>query len=275
MNLLNALIVFCLTLFRITTLSPQNVTIPDTNFKTNLVGNPAINTNGDTEIQVSEAVAFSATINCASLNIANLTGIEAFVNLTRLYCDSNPLLSSLDVTQNSNLTRLKCGTNQLSSLDLTQNTNLIYLDCYSNQLSNLDISNSNNSIITCFRTIINPNLTCIQVDDSTYSTNNWTNTDVIATFSTNCSVFSNVQTINKEINLRAYPNPTTKNIRLDFGKNYQAANIQVTNLTGQVILNRNLENVSSETLELKGAAGVYFVKIQTEEETAILKVIKE
>ena len=32
----------------------QNVNIPDANFKAYLVGNSAINTNGDTEIQVSE-----------------------------------------------------------------------------------------------------------------------------------------------------------------------------------------------------------------------------
>ena len=37
----------------------QNVNIPDTNFKAFLVGDTAINTNGDTEIQVSEANIFS------------------------------------------------------------------------------------------------------------------------------------------------------------------------------------------------------------------------
>ena len=35
----------------------QNVNIPDANFKAYLVGNTAINTNGDSEIQVSEANA--------------------------------------------------------------------------------------------------------------------------------------------------------------------------------------------------------------------------
>jgi hypothetical protein len=42
----------------------QNVNIPDANFKAYLVGNTAINTNGDTEIQVSEATAFTGTIYC-------------------------------------------------------------------------------------------------------------------------------------------------------------------------------------------------------------------
>jgi hypothetical protein len=39
-------------------LTIKNVNIPDANFKAYLVGNKAININGDTEIQVSEASAF-------------------------------------------------------------------------------------------------------------------------------------------------------------------------------------------------------------------------
>ena len=38
----------------------QNVNIPDANFKAYLVGNTAINTNGDSEIQVSEAIIRSS-----------------------------------------------------------------------------------------------------------------------------------------------------------------------------------------------------------------------
>ena len=43
----------------------QNVNIPDANFKAYLVGNTLINTNADTEIQQSEATAFTGTINCS------------------------------------------------------------------------------------------------------------------------------------------------------------------------------------------------------------------
>ena len=49
----------------------QNVNIPDANFKAYLVGNALINTNGDTEIQVSEATAFSGSINCYNMNISD------------------------------------------------------------------------------------------------------------------------------------------------------------------------------------------------------------
>jgi len=66
------LILLCLPLMTL----GQNVNIPDTNFKAWLVGNNLINTNGDTEIQVSEATAFSGTINCSNMNISDLTGIS-------------------------------------------------------------------------------------------------------------------------------------------------------------------------------------------------------
>ena len=46
----------------------QNVNIPDANFKAYLVGNTAINTNGDAEIQVSEATTFNGLIYAHSFS---------------------------------------------------------------------------------------------------------------------------------------------------------------------------------------------------------------
>jgi hypothetical protein len=170
---------------------------------------------------------------------------------------------------------LYCDLNLLTSLSLSQNVNIEELYCSSNQLISLDLKNGNNTNFYDFYADNNPNLNCIQVDDSTYSTTNWTNIDATATFSTNCSVFSNINTLTKEINLTAYPNPTTKEITLNFGKLYQEAKIQVSNLTGQIVLNKTIKNNSTATLEIEGAAGVYFVTIQTEEGMTTLKIIKE
>jgi len=119
----------------------QNVKIPDQAFKACLIGDPAINTNGDTEISVAEARAFTGGIRCGSENISDLTGIEAFVNITALYCFNNQL-SSLDISKNTNLKVLACSSNQLNSLDISNNTALERLYCYNNQLSSLDTSNN-------------------------------------------------------------------------------------------------------------------------------------
>jgi hypothetical protein len=160
----------------------QNVNIPDVFFKAYLLGNTAINTNGDTEIQVSEATAFNGGIYCQSMSISNLTGIEAFTALFTLYCWGN----------------------QLSSLDVSQNTALTQLYCYSNQLTSLDVRNG---IITNFQFFYaqdNPNLYCIDVDDATWSTANWTiannNIDSQSYFSNNCPPSAiQEQTTNKEL----------------------------------------------------------------------------
>ena len=59
--------------------------------------------------------------------------------MTELSCYSNSL-SSLDVSNNTQLTGLWCGYNNLTSLDVSKNTRLNELYCYSNQLTSLDVS---------------------------------------------------------------------------------------------------------------------------------------
>jgi len=117
----------------------QNVNIPDANFKAYLVGNSAINTNADTEIQVSEATAFTGGVICLSQSITDLTGIENFVNITVLNVQDNQL-TSLDVSQNTALEALNCAQNNISVFNFNQNTTLQELYCNQNNLSALDLS---------------------------------------------------------------------------------------------------------------------------------------
>jgi len=200
----------------------QNVNIPDANFKAYLVGNSAINTNGDTEIQVSEASAFNGNILCTNMNISDLTGIEDFTVLNALYCGGNQL-TILDVSQNTflnelscddnNLTSLdvsnnigyfSCANNQLTSLDVSNNIDLGHFSCANNQLTSLDVRNGNNSNIFTFKVTNNPNLTCVNVDNVAWSTANWTvaygNIDPQNYFSNNCSPSAiEEHTTNKEL----------------------------------------------------------------------------
>ena len=167
----------------------QNVNIPDANFKAYLVGEPLINTNGDTEIQVSEAANFSGSIpSFNSLdfsNITDVTGIEYFTSLTGFYffgsqittlnlnnnsnlqhvwVANNLYLASLDLTGADSLISLNCSNNSLTSLDLSDAPALTWLDCRSNQLTSLDIRNGNNMNMTSINAIANYDLYCIDVD---------------------------------------------------------------------------------------------------------------
>jgi Leucine-rich repeat (LRR) protein len=324
------------------------VTIPDANFKAYLVGNTAINTNGDTEIQCSEASAFTSFISCNNLSITDLTGIEAFTSLDALYCDNNQLtsldlsqntvltilecennqlsninvtqnvqlvefkcngnqLTSLDISQNSALVTFRCSNNQLTSLDFTNNPFLIWISCannqiislditqntaitainvqdnllvgldasqnanvneiycYNNQLTSLNVANGNNLNVGLFAATGNPNLTCIKVDDASYSTTNWIDIDAGASFSENCGVGMNEITF-AEVSI--HPNPASSQITIDTDE--QIETIMIFNMYGSFVQQESTATFSIEELSL----GVYFANVQTSAGMACVRFVK-
>jgi hypothetical protein len=141
----------------------QNVNIPDANFKSYLLADAAINTNNDSEISVAEAQAFSGELLINGLSISDLTGIEEFINITRLDCYNNNL-TSIDVSNNLALTRLHCSDNQIETLDISANTSITDIQCHNNGvLYELNIANGNNSNINWMKAYGN-SLSCIQID---------------------------------------------------------------------------------------------------------------
>ena len=121
------------------------------------------------------------------LGISNLTGIAAFNSLTILYLDNN-LLTSLDVSSNTNLTHLFCENNQLTSLNVSNNPELNHLYCYGNLLTSLDVSNT--PCVGWAEPLFNgnPNLSCIQVDDADCWEKNlwWSINNSYQSYSENC-----------------------------------------------------------------------------------------
>jgi Leucine-rich repeat (LRR) protein len=141
----------------------QIVNIPDANFKAKLLqASPTnqiastqtpnasgqvttyskIDTNNDGEIQVSEALAIK-WLNVQSSSIADLTGIESFMNLQFLKCDFNQL-TSVNISGLTILKILDCSENQLTDLNVSGLTNLQDLDCDNNELPSLDLSGLTN-----------------------------------------------------------------------------------------------------------------------------------
>ncbi|QAA82943.1 T9SS type A sorting domain-containing protein [Aequorivita sp. H23M31] len=128
------------------TLFSQTISIPDPNFKLKIIAD-GVDTNGDGEIQVSEALA-TTQLDVRSLNndpnkITNLQGIEYFGNLIELNCSGN-LLSTLDVTALTSLQILKAYFNELTSINVTGLVNLENLWVSGNQLPSLDLSTLQN-----------------------------------------------------------------------------------------------------------------------------------
>ncbi len=139
----------------------QNVNIPDTNFKDALLThNPIIDTNGDDEIQVSEAEAFTGFLQIINKNVSDATGIEAFVNLTKLQFSLNPL-TSLDISANTSLSTLYVTGTQVETIDLSNNILLDTVHVGLNQLTSLDVRNNPNLNFLYF---INNNISSFQHD---------------------------------------------------------------------------------------------------------------
>ncbi len=118
----------------------QIVNIPDPNFKAALLAHdPVIDTNSDGEIQVSEAEALAFYLNVNDKGISDMTGLEAFVNITSLGCNSNNL-TSIDLTSLVHLQSFGAWGNQLESLDVSQNPVLEVISISDSNLTELDVT---------------------------------------------------------------------------------------------------------------------------------------
>ncbi|MBZ0327430.1 MAG: T9SS type A sorting domain-containing protein [Altibacter sp.] len=123
----------------------QIVSIPDASFKDKLINHiPLIDTNMDGEIQVSEAEAFTETIDVSGTSavpgsISDLTGIEAFVNIEGLACDYNDI-TELNLSSNSALLEVSSSHNMIAAVNLTGNPLLRTLSISENAITNVDLS---------------------------------------------------------------------------------------------------------------------------------------
>ena len=126
-------------------LQAQNVNIPDANFKAALLNIASVNTNGDNEIQLSEAQA-AQFVSVSNQGISDLTGIEEFTNIIALFCSNNSLVT-LDVRNLTKLSTLVCSNNQLTNLQIaTNNVSLTTLNAKNNQLTSIDLTGALDSV---------------------------------------------------------------------------------------------------------------------------------
>jgi len=231
-----------------TTTVSATTNIPDTNFEQALI-------DLDYDSGAIDGVVFTSNINTiTSLDISNkniegLIGIEDFTALTTL----------------------NTSTNQLTTLDVNTNTALVSLDCKNNTLTSLNVKNGNNSNFTSFDATNNPNLTCIEVDDATYSTTNWTNIDTTSTFvnnQTECTALGlEKNTIPKFL---LYPNPAKNILHLHSESD---ANYTITTVLGNIVEKGKII-MGNNTINVHYLSrGIYLIKIFSKEKSKTKKLI--
>lgn len=126
----------------------QIVNIPDANFKNALLNHdPVIDTNGDGEIQVSEAELVTE-INVSSTSVSSIQGLEAFVNLIELVLSNFSYYNSDLVIENlPNLFSLSLSSFSASSVSLNNLPSLTEVNIALNDnesFNTVDFNNCNN-----------------------------------------------------------------------------------------------------------------------------------
>ena len=190
--------------FEVTVIDPDNPTaipgveinetnFPDPVFRQYLAKN--FDKNKDGRLSDKE-IADVTGLYLGELGISDLTGIQYFKNLFSLWCYDNNL-TTLDVSNNTELEILACGNNQLTSLDVSHNTLLTDLMCSNNQLASVDLSNTNCLEGWEFGVGLTNNKHRITITDNTFGLSTLpTNFDVTkASDWTNATVKGNILTI--------------------------------------------------------------------------------
>jgi Secretion system C-terminal sorting domain len=151
----------------------QTVSIPDVNFKNFLIGaynlsnGELIDTNGDGEIQVSEAAAIGALqiTEFSTPPILNIQGIEAFTNLEVLHVQL-PHVADIDVSALTNLLSLTIEDPAMVSLNINGLTNLETFNLASSAIQSLDLSQLLNLSTIQVYLGYNDTLTSLNVGDN-------------------------------------------------------------------------------------------------------------
>ena len=304
-------------------ITAQIVNIPDPILKYQLITfpiadlgngfNEIADTNGDGQIQVSEAEAVLG-LQLVEQSIADLEGLQYFINMEIIDCSQNGLIDyipttfwpnlvylesdannivNIDVTQNPLLEVLILDFNPLTSLDVAQNSLLKELSLSGCQLSNLDVTQ--NPILEILHCNGNQ-LTSLDIQNE----NNNLLWSMISVENPNltCIQVDDVQYANNQSNwhkdeiaiysedcnlslnetelqqiINIYPNPAKESIYIEIAENIEIEKITIYDILGKIVLT---EKNSFNKLNLSDLnSGILFIKIETEYGTITKKLIKE
>jgi Leucine-rich repeat (LRR) protein len=229
---------------------------------------------------------FSKNLNLEVLecysNSATSIDVSQNTKLYKLRCFGNKF-TSLDVSNNP-LTSLECSNNPLVSLDLSKNIALQFLICKYNgdSFKSLNLKNGHNIQLNSYVHPIygasfdlkgNDKLTCIQVDDATYSDTNWPNVkDATAVYSTNCAALGIEESVFATV--AVYPNPAKAMIHID---NVVLEKATIYNALGSKVQSNVFENANTNnTIDTSGLSkGIYFLYLQSAGATTAKKIVVE
>jgi len=75
--------------------------------------------------------------------------------------------------------------------------------------------------------------------------------------------------------IKLYPNPTNGNFTIKLGENNSKSTIQIIDLTGKVVFENTYSNQNQINLDLQAPKGIYFVKVMSNGQLSVVKLIKQ
>jgi hypothetical protein len=72
-----------------------------------------------------------------------------------------------------------------------------------------------------------------------------------------------------------YPNPTTGDLTISMPKNFGRVDLEITDLSGKVVYKRSNVKDDKWSMTLKAPSGIYLLKVNTDENTFIERIVKE
>jgi hypothetical protein len=148
------------------------------------------------------------------------------------------------------------------------------LHCYNNLLSSLNVKNGNNSNFAQFNASGNASLSCIQVDNPSYSgsSSNWTK-DAAASYSQNCA--SGISYHASEKSVLLYPNPSKGTLFVTV-RGTENAKVCLRDILGNCLWSKECPTGSDLKIDLTDKAkGIYFAEIMEGSKKSIKKIVIE
>ena len=196
----------------------------------------------------------SIVINGTTYNTTNPTGTEVFTNIGPNNCDSTV---TVNITVQSAIDVSVTQTDE--TLSSNQNGAVYkWLDCDS---GNAVIPTETNQAYTATS---NGNYAVEVTVGSCIDTSSCIS---IITIDIIENTFHNSLTI--------YPNPTAGNFSLDLGTSYKSITITLTDLNGKLIQTENYTESQFLNLQIKQPAGIYLLIIESGNEKAVIRLVKE
>ncbi len=196
-------------------------------------------------------------LNCqgndlTTLDISNLTNLEI------LYAAANEF-TTLNFSNNLNLQTIDISSNPLTgTVDISGHSNIRTFFCSTTNISTLNLANGLNSEFTAMYAYENPNLTCIEVDDTVWSNanwNGWSNKDPGTVYSVDCDGLGISEV--GQILVNIYPNPVNDVLNIE---SKSATIIQIANVLGEIVHTQTIQ-LGINPIDVSSLnSGIYFIK---------------